>query len=407
MLHLMAPARNKASAAAICSMRPVMFGRRITLFKLLGFEVRVDASWLIIAALVTWTLAAGVFPRYYPGLPGAHYFWMGIAGAVLLFGSIVAHELCHSLAARRYGIPMKGITLFVFGGIAEMDQEPPSAKAEFAMAIAGPLASVALGFLFYFIHRALPDREPVQLAGVLAYLARINWILAAFNMIPAFPLDGGRVLRSLLWGGGRDLRRATRIASRIGSAFGTALMVLAIIQLFLGGVITALWWFLIGMFLRSIARSSYQQVLVSSALQGEPVSRFMHPHPDTVTGGMSIAELVNDHIYRFRHRMFPVLTDSDRLEGCVTTERVKTVPRDQWDVRTVKEIVQPCTPENTIAPDTDSIEALRLMQRTHNSGLMVAENGRLVAVVSMKDLLDFLTAKLELEGGERPDLRAA
>ena len=384
-----------------------MFGRRITLFKLLGFEVRLDASWLIIAALVVWTLAAGVFPFYYPGLPASNYFLMGLAGAILLFGSIVVHELCHALAARRYGIPMKGITLFVFGGIAEMDEEPPSANAEFAMAIAGPLASVAIGCIFYFLQRALRGSAPVQLAGVLGYLARINWILAAFNMIPAFPLDGGRVLRSLLWRRGGDLRRATRTASRIGSGFGTGLMILAVFQLFFGGVVSALWWFRIGLFLKSVARSSYQQVLVSSALQGEPVSRFMHQHPDTVTAGMSIAELVNGHMYRYRHRMFPVLADSDRLEGWVTPEQVKGVPREEWDAHTVEEIVQPCTPENTITPDTDSIEALRLMQRSRNSGLMVVEHGRLVAVVSLKDLMDFLAAKLELEGGEPRGLRAA
>jgi Zn-dependent protease/CBS domain-containing protein len=384
-----------------------MFGRRITLFKLLGFAVRVDASWLIIAALVTWTLAAGVFPRYYPGLRASDYFWMGLAGAILLFGSIVVHELCHALAARRYGIPMKGITLFVFGGIAEMDEEPPSANAEFTMASAGPVASVVIGFIFYVLQQVFRDQAPVQLIGVMGYLARINWILAAFNMIPAFPLDGGRVLRSLLWRRSGNLRAATRTASRIGSAFGNGLMVLAVFELFFGGIISALWWFLIGMFLKSLARSSYQQVLVSSALQGEPVSRFMQSHPDTVTAGMSIAELVNGHIYRFRHRMFPVLADSDRLEGCVTSEQVKAVPREEWNARTVEEIVQPCSPENTITPDTDSIEALRLMQRRHNSGLMVAENGRLVAVVSLKDLMDFLATKIELEGGEPTELRAA
>jgi Zn-dependent protease/CBS domain-containing protein len=383
-----------------------MFGRRITLFKLLGFEVRMDASWLIIAALIVWTLAAGVFPAYYPGLSSATYIWMGVAGAILLFGSIVVHELCHSLVARRYGIPMKGITLFVFGGIAEMDDEPPSANSEFMMAIAGPLASVAIGFIFYGIEAAGRSSAPIQLTGVLAYLARINWILAAFNMVPAFPLDGGRVLRSLLWRHNHDVRRATRTASKIGSGFGIALMVLGVVNLFFGNIVSAIWWFLIGMFLKSVAQAAYQRVVVTSALQGEPIKKFMHTDLDTVTPETTLADLVNQHIYRNHHGMLPVLSDSNRLEGYVTSDQVKNVPRDEWPAHRVEEFVKPATSENTVTPDTESLEALRLMERSQNARLMVVEDGHLVAVVSMKDLMRFLATKLDLENS--PDkLRAA
>jgi Zn-dependent protease/CBS domain-containing protein len=383
-----------------------MFGRRITLFKLLGFEVRMDASWLIIAALIVWTLAAGVFPAYYPGLSSATYIWMGVAGAILLFGSIVVHELCHSLVARRYGIPMKGITLFVFGGIAEMDDEPPSANSEFMMAIAGPLASVAIGFIFYGIEAAGRSSAPIQLTGVLAYLARINWILAAFNMVPAFPLDGGRVLRSLLWRHNHDVRRATRTASKIGSGFGIALMVLGVVNLFFGNIVSAIWWFLIGMFLKSVAQAAYERVVVTSALQGEPIKKFMHTDLDTVTPETTLADLVNQHIYRNHHGMLPVLSDSNRLEGYVTSDQVKNVPRDEWPAHRVEEFVKPATSENTVTPDTESLEALRLMERSQNARLMVVEDGHLVAVVSMKDLMRFLATKLDLENS--PDkLRAA
>jgi Zn-dependent protease/predicted transcriptional regulator len=373
-----------------------MFGRRITLFKLLGFEVRLDSSWLIVAILVTWTLASGVFPHYYPGLIRTIYWWMGVAGAILLFGSIVVHELCHSLVARRYGIPIRGITLFIFGGVAEMDEEPGSAKAEFLMAIAGPLASAILGCVFYLIAAAIKGSAPIELIGVLAYLSRINWILAAFNMIPAFPLDGGRVLRSLLWNHNHDLRRATATASKISSGFAIALMVYAALELFFGDVAGAIWWFLIGMFLRSVTRASYEQVLVSSALRGEPVRKFMNTDLRTVAPEISIEELVKGHMYRYHHRMFPVLSDSDHLEGCVSSDQVKAVPREQWRTHTVEEIVKPCSPENTITPETDSAEALRLMQRFHTSRLMVVEGSRLVAIVSLRDLMDFLATKLDL-----------
>src|ERR1051326_320095 len=165
-----------------------MFGPRIKLFRLLGFEVRADASWLIIFAMLTWTLATGIFPFYYPGLPVSHYSWMGLFGALFLFASIVIHELFHSLVARHYGIPMKGITLFIFGGIAEMEEEPDSARAELLLAIAGPIASVLLGVIFLVLEKVYRGAVSTEVTGVLAYLARINWILAAFNMLPAFPM---------------------------------------------------------------------------------------------------------------------------------------------------------------------------------------------------------------------------
>src|SRR5579863_915145 len=164
-----------------------MFGGRITLFKLMGFAVRVDASWIILAFLITWSLAVGYFPSTTPGLPHSDYWWMGAAAAVGLFGSIVVHEFAHSIVARRRGLPMQGITLFIFGGVAEMSGEPADAKTEFLMAAVGPLTSVLIGFLFYGIYRAAPATWPAAAVGVIHYLGWINWVLAAFNSIPAFP----------------------------------------------------------------------------------------------------------------------------------------------------------------------------------------------------------------------------
>jgi CBS domain-containing protein len=273
------------------------------------------------------------------------------------------------------------------------------------MAIAGPVASVILGVVFYAIVEGIRGHAPIDLVGVLSYLARINWLLAAFNMIPAFPLDGGRVLRSILWSRTHDLRRATETASKIGSGFAVALMVYAVLELFFGDVASAIWWFLIGMFLRSVAQGSYEQVLVNSALHGEPVRRFMNTDLRTVPPEISIEELVTGHMYRYHHRMFPVLEDADHLKGCVSADQVKTVPRDEWRTHTVGEIVTPCSPENTITPDTDSAEALRRMQRSHTNRLMVVEGGRLVAIVSLRDLMDFLAMKLDLH--EPPKLKAA
>ncbi|MGE5568111.1 MAG: site-2 protease family protein [Rhodospirillales bacterium] len=375
-----------------------MFGKRLTLFKLFGFEVRLDASWLIIAALVVWSLAVGVFPFWYPGLALATYWWMGIAGAAGLFGSIIVHELFHSLVARRFGLPMRGITLFVFGGIAEMEQEPQSAKAEFAMAIAGPLASVGIGFVFFVLAAAGRGFWPVPVAGVVAYLAWINWILAAFNMIPAFPLDGGRVLRAALWHYKGNLRRATQIASGVGSAFGLVLMALGVLQLFSGSFIGAVWWFLIGMFIRAASQMSYQQVVMRTVLEGEPLRRFMNVNPITVPPDTTVQDLVENYIYRYHHRMHPVVDSSQALVGCVTTEQVKTVPRNQWGERRVQDIAISCSPANTISPDADAASVLAQMSKTGNSRLMVVEDGRLVGLVSSRDLTRFLSTKMELEG---------
>jgi Zn-dependent protease len=277
-----------------------VFGKRINLFKLLGFEVRIDLSWIIIVVLIIWSLSVGLFPYQYKNLSKQTYWLMGALGALGLFLSIIFHEFAHSLVARRFGMPMKGITLFIFGGVAEMGEEPPSAKAEFMMAIVGPLSSIMIGLILYGISAlGTQSRWPDPVNGVLRYLAMINGILAGFNLLPAFPLDGGRVLRSILWGVKRNLRWATRISSQIGSAFSFLLIILAVFQLFRGNFIGAMWWFLIGMFLRGAAKMSYQQLLTRNALEGEPVSRFMRSDPITVPPSITVQQLVEDYIYLY------------------------------------------------------------------------------------------------------------
>lgn len=376
-----------------------MFRHRMKLFKLFGFEVRIDASWLFLALLITWSLAVGYFPFLYRGLTTADYWWMGVVSALGLFGSIVAHEFSHSLVARRYGLPMKGITLFIFGGVAEMGSEPESAWIEFRMAIAGPIASILIGCVFYLVSELGKTAWPAPVAGVISYLAWINWVLAAFNLIPAFPLDGGRVLRSALWHRSGNLGSATRAASRIGSGFGVLLMAMAVWQLLVGNFITAMWWFLLGMFLRGAAESSYQQLIILNALQGEPVSRFMNTNLVTVSPDLSVEDLVEDYIYKNPYKMFPVISEgSNELAGCVTTSGVRSVPRNEWKQHRVREVLQPCSPENTISPDADAVKALTQIAKTGQSRLMVVDHDHLVGVIGSKDLIGFLTAKLDLEG---------
>jgi Zn-dependent protease/CBS domain-containing protein len=377
-----------------------MLGKSITLFKLLGFEVRMDVSWFILALLIVWSLAQGLFPVYFKNLSALTYWWMGIAGALGLLVSIVFHELCHSLVAKRYGLSMKGITLFIFGGVAEMEDEPPSAKVEFFMAIAGPVSSILIGVVFYGIWMVGKGGGwPQPIYGVFGYLAFLNCILAGFNLLPAFPLDGGRVLRSLLWSWKANLRWATRIASQIGSMCAVGLIILGVLNLFSRNVIGGIWFFVIGMFLWSASRMSYKQLMIRKALEGEHVKRFMEPNPVTVAPSITVHELVEDYIYKHHFKMFPVVEDG-KLIGCITTRQASDIPREEWSMRTVGELTGQCSSENTVPPEADAIKAIAMMNRTGNSRLMVVENNRLLGIIALKDMLEFLSLKLDLEKDE-------
>lgn len=375
-----------------------MFGKRFNLFRMMGFQVRIDLSWIFIAVLIAWSLSTGFFPFYYEGLDRGTYWMMGIVGAIGLFLSIIVHEFSHSLVARRYGMPMKGITLFLFGGMAEMSDEPPKPKAEFMMAVVGPVSSIVIAGLFYAVYAAgLGGAIPQPVNGVVGYLAFINAVLAVFNIIPAFPLDGGRILRSILWGAKGDLRWATRISSFIGSGFGILLIVLGIFSFLTGNFIGGMWWFLIGMFLNGAARMSYQQLLTRRALEGETVSRFMTRDAVTVPRSTTLDTLVNDYVYRYQYKMFPVVGDSDRIEGCITTREVKEIPREEWRQKRVEDVLRPCSTENTIPAGSDAMQALSLMNRTGSSRLLVVEGDRLAGVISLKDMMKFLSLKVEMD----------
>ncbi len=378
-----------------------MFGKSITLFKIFGFKVRIDFSWLLIALLITWSLAEGVFPENYEGLSETVYWWMGIIGALGLFISVVFHELTHSLVARQFGMPMKGITLFIFGGVAEMEDEPPSAKAEFFMSAAGPLSSILLGFIFYGI-LSLGGNWPKSITGVLSYLRWINFILAGFNLLPAFPLDGGRVLRAILWGWKKKIRWATKVTSSIGKGFGYFLMFTGIFNLIVGGYMGGLWWFLIGLFLSNAAKMSYRQLVTKQALKGEPVRRFMKSEPVTVPSGITVRDFTENYLYKHYYKMFPV-SDDGELKGCITTKDIKEIPQEEWDQRKIEEVYRSCSEINAVGPDTDAVQALTMMNKTGNSRLMVMEGDKLIGIITLKDLLRFLSLKLDLEEEEIED----
>jgi Zn-dependent protease/CBS domain-containing protein len=374
-----------------------MFGKQTRLFKLMGFEVKVDPSWIIIAVLIAWSLSTGFFPSRFHNYSTQTYWLMGFAGAIGLFISIIAHEFSHSLVARKYGLPIRGITLFLFGGVAEMEKEPQTPKAEFMMAIVGPVASVLIAIAFYTLYYfGLRLGVPYQVTGVIYYLAMINSMLAGFNMLPAFPLDGGRILRSILWHFKGDLKWATRIASGIGSFFGLFLIFVGVFDVITGNFVSGMWSFLIGLFLKRAAETSYQQLITTRALEGETIWRFMSRDPVAVSPTITIAQLVEDYIYKYHFKMYPVVNDS-QLVGCITTRQVKEIPKDKWAYTTVGDAVVACEMDNTISPDADVTTALSRMLKNNSSRMMVVDQGRLLGIIALKDLMEFLSLKIELE----------
>jgi Zn-dependent protease len=371
------------------------------LLSLFGFDVWIDASWLLLAALITWTLAEAVFPAITPHLSPATYWWMAAAATIGLLFSIVFHETAHSLVARRYGVPIGGITLFIFGGVAQMEQEPSSPKSELLMAVAGPIASFLLSAIFFgLVVGADAWRLPAAIQGTLWYLGFINGMLALFNLIPAFPLDGGRVLRAILWLWRRDLAWATRIAAGAGNFFGIALIALGVFDIVTGDFVGGMWQFLIGMFLRGAAEASYQDVIARTSLHGVPVSRIMSPEPISVEPDLSVADFIDDFVYRRHHRSFPI-TRQGVLIGSVGTEQAATLQRSAWPLTRVEQIMLPCGADDVISPDADGLAALAQMRRTGRNRLWVVQRGRLVGVLSLRDMLELLSAQLELERGAR------
>ena len=375
-----------------------MFTRRFKLFELFGFDVNVDLSWFVILALVTWSLATRYFPADYaaPGLTAGTYWLLGLAAALLFFASLLLHEIGHALMARRYALPIRGITLFLFGGVAEMTEEPPDPRTEFLVAVAGPLVSVALGVLFTGAGLAgrVAGWPPAVNAACLG-LGVVNLALVAFNLIPAFPLDGGRILRSALWRWKGSLRWATRVSSSIGAAFGFALIALGVLSVLAGDLFGGVWYALIGIFVRNAARMSYQQLLLRKALEGERIAAFMQRSPVTVERSLSVRELVDDYVYRHHHKTFPVV-DGGRLVGCVSTREVRELPREEWDRQTVGAIARPCGDDNTVPPEMDAMQALSLMSRTGASRLLVADGDRLLGILALKDLMKLFSLKMEL-----------
>jgi Zn-dependent protease len=296
---------------------------------------------------------------------------------------------------------IKGITLFIFGGAAEMAEEPPNPRAEALMALAGPAVSLVLGIVFYAVSSALESAGgPDPIVGVTAYLGGINLILAVFNLIPAYPLDGGRVLRAALWAWRRNLRWATDVAAQVGGAFGLVLVGLGIFEVVIGRVGDGMWLFLIGLFLRAAATASYQRMVARDTLTGIPVASLMTRAPVAGAPDATLADLVDSHFLGRSLKLVPIVDNSGRLVGSIDARQVKAIPREDWATRRAADVMTPISRENTIDPLADAATALERMQGAGRSRLMVADGDRLEGILTLRDMLQALNLRRDL--GEPP-----
>lgn len=364
----------------------------------LGFEIRLDYSWFVIFFLILWTLSAGFFPSSVPGLSPATYLVMGTVGTLLFFASLIAHELSHSVVARRKGIPVEGITLFIFGGMARTRMEAENPADELLIAGVGPLMSLALAALFFVIAwLAARMGWGTPTRALAGYLSFINLLLAAFNLLPGFPLDGGRLFRALAWKYTGDLTRATRWASTGGRWLGYALIGLGFVEAFSGRVLGGLWLVFIGWFLRGAAEMTFRQHLLTRVLEGVTAREVMTRDPETVPRDITVQQLVDEHFLQRRYQAFPV-TEDDRVSGLVTLDQVKRAPRDRWSGMRVWEIMAPEEARIVVGPDEPMTAVVEKMRDSGTGRVLVVRAGRLLGIISGSDVTEWARRTQELGG---------
>ena len=367
--------------------------RGISLGRILGIPIELDYSWFLVFALVAWTLAAGYFPAQFKNWPVAQYWIVGIVTAVLFFVSVLLHELGHSVVARRYKIPVSGIKLFIFGGVSQIGSEPPSAGVEFVMAVVGPMVSFGLAGVFALLARGLASSAPV--VALTRYLAYINLVLGAFNLIPGFPLDGGRVLRSIAWGATHSMERATFIAGTVGRIIGFLFILVGVWQVIAGNFINGLWIGFIGWFLEGAAGSQMQQQRIQGLLAGHKVSEAMSRDYTTVKPDLTLQQLVDDHILNTGQRSF-VVQENGHVDGLLTLHDIKGVPRNTWSSTRARQIMVDAADLKRTGPDAELWDAIEEMERDGVNQLPVMIDGQMVGMLRRDDVLSYLRTVREL-----------
>jgi Zn-dependent protease len=354
---------------------------------IMGIPIRVHFSWLIVFGLITWLLSSRYFPQVTPDLPFVSYWISGVLAALLLFASVAFHELAHSYVAKKYKLSIESITLFIFGGVAQLKGDPPHPRAEFWIAIAGPFSSFVLAAFFFIL--------TINTAGgtkaLFAYVAQINFILGAFNLIPGFPMDGGRVLRAAIWGKKKDYFFATQKASSIGRGIALFFIFFGLFSIFTGGM-GGLWLMFIGWFLYSAAQASYQQATLQETLSGIQVKDIMVKEMQTIDPSISLDKAVNEYFLRYGYGGFPVIDDGKFL-GILTLKEVKNVPREDWGRVNVSTVFVPHDKKWEISPDADVMKALELMIKEDKGRIVVTERGKIIGLITRNGIARYVQIK--------------
>ena len=391
--------------------------RGFHLFKIFGIDISIDPSWFLIFFLITWNLAT-TYGEIHAAWSLALRWGLAAIAAILFFTSVLAHELAHSLMARTQGVKVRSILLHMFGGVSNIERDPPSPKAEFLITIVGPATSLVLGIILTFLSRVgnLLDSpfanlqqltsQLSPLATILLWLGPLNIILAIFNLVPGFPLDGGRILRSILGALTKNVKRATRWAANVGQLVAWGLILAGIsmvfgaeLPFFGSGFVGGIWLAFIGWFLNGAAQASYQQVVVQDILDDVPVRRMMRKDPLTVTGDLNLDSLVDNHLMGSDERAFPVMEDG-HMTGIVTLDDLRKIPRKDWASSTIKQIMTPVSRVKSIGPEEDAADALNRLRELEVRQLPVMEDGKLLGLVRHRDILRWLQLQTKLGDDE-------
>ena len=365
-------------------------GGTVQVLRVAGIPIRIHASWLLVYALLTWSLAVGYFPQVLPDLEPSAYWAYGLLAALLLFAAVLLHELSHALVARTYGLEVRGITLHVFGGVAHLEEDAPTPRAEFLIAVAGPLTSFGIAAVLWLVLVSGAVGSPHAVA-VIDYLRFINVAVGAFNLIPGFPLDGGRVLRALLWAWQGSAARATWLAARVGTAFAFGLMGLGVLQILGGALVGGFWTILIGLFLRSAADASYAQVALREALDRLPVRDIMTRDVQTVPPDASVAEL-GERFWAHHVTSFPVVGDGT-VRGIASVHDLAKIPEERRVQAHVADVMRPLDADLAVRSGDPVMDAMAKAARNRLGRLAVIDDGRLVGYLSLKDITHVLALR--------------
>ena len=372
-----------------------MFGRSFTIARIGGIAIEIHPSWLLIFALITWSLAVGVFPMQFEDWATATYWIIGAIAALLLFVTVLIHEMAHAVVAIRRGLPVPRITLFIFGGVSHLSRQPRTAGEEFAIAAAGPAASLVIAIVAAALSLVVVNLNE-QATAIVVYIALVNFLLAIFNTLPGFPLDGGRVLRSIAWRKTGNFMKATRIASGVGTGFGFGLIIIGFGFILFGYLINGIWFAFIGWFLSTAARGEAESLRLESVLGPLQARDVMSQNYVVVPPGLSLQLIVDEFMVAEGHRAVIVARD-ETVYGIVSISDIRKVPRDRWADTPAQAVMTPREEVATVNADTPAMEALELIAQRGLNQVPVLEEGRMVGLITRRELIERIQVAEQLE----------